>query len=426
MTKLGVCSMIIEPHVFETTLYSVRENQYTFMPPVGQTVYPVQSPAGPASSPYGAGSPPSHHHTTPSLQPKLLPQRQPPTNIQQPILPPFREGFARFEPAGPPLPSPSSLVNSRDGLPHASQESSSTVHTGGKGVTSQTDPVIQMLASRAAADHGLKSLMKVVASGKASQLQLQTFQNKLNELNEIIQKNPLQTSSFEGTSMSDNDDTKKFDKASPQEGPTGKSTLTNLPAPLPPRDPIKTEPLSSYYSQPLPIPKPKVSAPVRQDIKAVVFDFTGGTGDRFLFPKHSILEYLPGNTQVLASFLITRTGNLANSTHYKPGIEYYQPVTIRMASHNPRTLEQLAKVVAPADEVRAHMSETMAKMLRAEDGYLALRLPRGGNSSSSNSNSNEPVASEMKELSLQPNYDLPRRTYSPPNSLLPLYAAAKT
>lgn len=56
--------------------------------------------------------------------------------------------------------------------------------------------------------------------------------------------------------------------------------------------------------------------------------------------------------------------------------EYYQPVTIRIYSSNPKILEPLARVVKPADEVRKYMNEVMDRAERAPEGFLALRLPR--------------------------------------------------
>lgn len=58
--------------------------------------------------------------------------------------------------------------------------------------------------------------------------------------------------------------------------------------------------------------------------------------------------------------------------------EYYQPVTFRITSANPKVLEPLARVVKPADEVRKYMNEIMDRAERAPDGFLALRLPREG------------------------------------------------
>lgn len=58
--------------------------------------------------------------------------------------------------------------------------------------------------------------------------------------------------------------------------------------------------------------------------------------------------------------------------------EYYQPVTFRITSPNPKVLEPLARVVKPADEVRKYMNEIMDRAERAPDGFLAMRLPREG------------------------------------------------
>ena len=118
---------------------------------------------------------------------------------------------------------------------------------------------------------------------------------------------------------------------------------------------------------PPPTPKP--------DISAVVFDF--GNGDRFLFPKYSILEFVPCPTgqQVVASFLIVRKGSLAEHGG-DPELDYYQPVTIRLFIPQGRYLEALARVVAPQDEVRRYMDDVMDNMTRSEFLLLAMRLPR--------------------------------------------------
>lgn len=114
----------------------------------------------------------------------------------------------------------------------------------------------------------------------------------------------------------------------------------------------------------------------KPDISAVVFEFVGGTGDRYLFPKYSILEYLPGG-QVIASFLIVRKGSAADSPTYDPALDYYQPVTIRLWTNGSgKQLESLAKVVAPQEEVRRYMDDIMDNMTRAEYVLLAMRLPR--------------------------------------------------
>ncbi len=118
----------------------------------------------------------------------------------------------------------------------------------------------------------------------------------------------------------------------------------------------------------------------QQDASAVVFEFASGSGDRFLFPKFSILEYLPSmnGQQVIASFLIVRKGSISEYGG-DPDLDYYQPITIRLLASNHRHLELLAKVVAPVDEVRRYMDDIMNNMTRAEYVLLAMRLPRKDN-----------------------------------------------
>lgn len=113
----------------------------------------------------------------------------------------------------------------------------------------------------------------------------------------------------------------------------------------------------------------------RPDIASVVFDF--GAGDRFLFPKFSILEFLPTTSgqQVVASFLIVRRGSTSEYGG-DPELDYYQPVTIRLQTNTGRHLENLARVVAPQDEVRRYMDDVMDNMTRAEYVLLAMQLPR--------------------------------------------------
>ncbi|KJZ78155.1 hypothetical protein HIM_02193 [Hirsutella minnesotensis 3608] len=113
----------------------------------------------------------------------------------------------------------------------------------------------------------------------------------------------------------------------------------------------------------------------RPDISAVVFDF--GSGDRYLFPKYSILEFLPTKSgqQVIASFLIVRKGSISEYGG-DPNLDYYQPITIRLSTNSGRHLENLARVVAPQDEVRRYMDNVMDNMTRAEYVLLAMQLPR--------------------------------------------------
>jgi hypothetical protein len=173
---------------------------------------------------------------------------------------------------------------------------------------------------------------------------------------------------------------------------------------------MKQEPFTTYY-HPTPPPSAKPKGPVssKQAIQAIVFEFNEASGTRYLLPKNSILEYLPGNTQVLMSFLIVRKGEDAVAGKYREQKEYYQPVTFRFVADSPKLLEPLARVVAPPEEVRRQMVETMNKLEPAQDIFLATRLPRAEEETGSAEESKAPVSSHE-----------PSNCYDAPNSLLPL------
>lgn len=142
--------------------------------------------------------------------------------------------------------------------------------------------------------------------------------------------------------------------------------------PTPASQAVQQPPQQALRSKGPPPPPPK------PDISAVVFEFSGGTGDRYLFPKFSILEYIavPAGQQVIASFLIVRKGSASEYPVADPALDYYQPVTIRLFTPTGRHLEHLARVVAPQEEVRRYMDDIMDRMTRAEYVLLAMRLPR--------------------------------------------------
>ncbi|KAI4126265.1 MAG: hypothetical protein LQ347_005037 [Umbilicaria vellea] len=414
MVKLGICSMIIEPHVFETTLFTVREPQLTFLPPIGQPMappvqqhgYPYHHPAYPAPPSYAQGQYQTGRQTPSSHQPAIKPQQP----LSQGSFPPYQ---------GAPQPPISSG--------QAASATSTVASPQNQVAKPNPDPVIQMLATKAATDHDLKALMRVVASGKASQTQLGIFQGHIDELNGILQSrnNMPQPQSLQNAPTpgdAPHEQTGQPSALARQTAPVPPSAPPPAPAPTPGSAqgpflvaPIKSEPLSQYYSQPPPPIKAKGPIPHKADINAIVFEFTGGTGDRFLFPKNSILEYLPGGTQVVASFVITRKGDTCTSGSYKKTTNYYQPVTIRLSTHNPRTLEPLARVVAPADDVRKRMNDIMDRMTPAESVYLAIRLPRG---ESGKDLEEEDLSENLEQESVRP-------TYSPPNTLVPLKYRAK-
>ncbi|KAK0649038.1 hypothetical protein B0T16DRAFT_324224 [Cercophora newfieldiana] len=122
---------------------------------------------------------------------------------------------------------------------------------------------------------------------------------------------------------------------------------------------------------------PKVYQP-KSDVMAVCLEFFGGSGDRFLFPKFSIVEDVPSpkGQVVVVSFLIVRKGSMSEYPAADPELDYYQPVTISIFAPTGRYLDHLFRVVAPQEEVRRYMDDIMDNMTRAEYVLLAMRLPR--------------------------------------------------
>ena len=224
-----------------------------------------------------------------------------------------------------------------------------------------------MLAERAATDQNLKGLMRVVADGQASADQLKQFQAHIDELTKLLRAREAAAAAPA--------------PASTHNAPAPNSARPPAPAPAARPPPPMANGRPEHHVQPPPLPQPQALRskgplpPSKPDISAVVFEFAGGSGDRFLFPKYSILDYLPGG-QVIASFLIVRKGSAADSKKYDPALDYYQPITIRLYAHQGRQLDALAKVVAPPEEVRKYMDDIMDNMTRAEYVLLAMRLPR--------------------------------------------------
>lgn len=418
MAKLGGCSMIIEPHVFDVTLYSVRETQYTFLPPAGQPPNPTSLHNSPFNPKLPAPPPPTY---AAPIRPISDNRNGSAENTLPPVLPPFNEGFAKFDPQGPSqsLPGPSSLLH-----PHHSPRPAS------HDTTVSTDPVITMLAARAATDDDLKTLMKIVAQGTASPDQLKAFQRHIDELNMIIQSQkslPLPNPNPSAHPL-DNQSLTQLPPSTPAHPP--RPAPNPLSGPHPPK--VKTEPLSQYYSQPPPSSlKAKSHAPSRPDISAIVFDFTAGTGDRYLLPKHSIVEYLPGNAQAILSFLLIRTGATAAAAvggggrYYRDQVEYYEPVTVRLSAHglNSRVLEPLGRAVAPAEEVRRYMGDVMGRMERAEEVRLVMRLPRVGEGGGGGTGEKE--KEKEKGGDGGEGEERLKGFYGPPDTLLPLRLARK-
>ena len=403
MTKLGICSMAIEPHTFEVTLYTVKEPRATYQAPLAQPPFST-NPSGP---------PQGNTSGAPTAAAPFPGQRS--LSNTQATLPNFRDGFAHFDPHGPPPPIYHPFASSQNSsrpqniTPSNLPPFSSTSRPTSK---NSPDPVIQMLATRAASDHSLKALMKVVASGRATQTELREFQNHIDELNTEISagRGPPSSRDQGALDQSASGELSTSTTTYPKAGQASYNTVANYSSPFQrPSLPIQLE--TPIYSQYAPPSKSKTTTQYKSDISAIVFDF-GGKGDRFSFPRFSILEYLPGGTQVIVSFLIIRKGGEASSGSYKDHMSYYQTVTLRLSSPQPRTLEPLSRVVAPVDEVRQYMNDVFDKMKPAETVYLATRLPRA----------KESEAMDLDKANITSEKTLIKPVYSPPSFIVPMAA----
>lgn len=421
MSKLGSCTLIIEPHFFEATLYTVKERPPAVIPPpIPQLPAPHQS------------SPPDMRYSSFTQSPSLRPHNYNTSasgnslsshgqqKSAQPSLPGCKEAFTPFRPDGPPplhqnpFATPTSVsVPDIGAINH-------TTLVGGQSKDEKPDQdlFIKLLAMRAASNSELKALMKIVSTGNASQQQLDEFQVHVDSLHEHL-------SACNKPSQPAKDPPAVAQCPNAQQVPSQHSVAsTTIPRPLPVKIselnkqyassvyPIKQEPSPQYFSRYTQPSRPKSLAAQKPEISAIVFDLGGG-GDRFLFPRFSILEYIPGGTQVIVSFLIIKKGGVAAFKGYKDSTSYYQPVTMRLMAQNPRVLEPLARVVAPPDEVKTHMNSVFDTMNRAENVFLAVQLPRVSESAN--------METEDRDVSFDSS-KLIRSYYSPPDTVVPIRA----
>lgn len=377
MTKIGPVTISADPHTFEATMFAVKASVTSGPMPIQQNMYRPIIQYGP---PGGMMPPPPP--TPPPVQQKPVPPPQP---IQQ--IPPSPQDVHMTNASSPP-PAAAYQTNppTMNGQPspmstNKPYQSQPTNGHAPSQPTGRSDPVIQMLAERAATDPDLKALMKTVANGEATPDQLRKFQSHIDELTRIQKAReearmmqraaqaPQATPPTSGTPAPQANGNTAARPAPPTPTPAApKPSPVSTPTPIKPESHnVPSQPQALRSKGPVPSTKP--------DITNVVFEFAGGNGDRYQFPRHSILEYLPGG-QVIASFLIVRKGSSADSPSYDPELDYYQPITIRLYAYQGRQLEALQKVVAPLEEVRRYMDDVMDHATRAEYVLLAMRLPK--------------------------------------------------
>jgi len=383
MTKLGSCSITVEPHTFEATMYAIKDPNpkplLTAVPPQQQMYRPIIQ-----YGPPGGVMPP-----TPPPAPVQPVQQKPPPPIQQASP---RSQDVQMGNTAPPPPnnpftqSPQVLGTLPNGTRPAPIQTSAPTTTSQPAppptpVGKSTDPVIQMLAERAATDPSLKALMRIVANGEATSEELKRFQSHIDELTELTRaqkaRQAAEAAPPPATQAPPTPQTAPQANGSiPQKStsaPVSNATPPIKVAPTPP--PPALTPTPQFQPQPQALRSKGPVPSSKPDISGLVFEFSGGNGDRYSFPKFSILETRP-NGEVIVSFLIVRKGSSSDCPSYDPELDYYQPITIRLYAHQPRQLDALQKIVAPPEEVRRYMDDVMEKATRAEYVLLAMRLPR--------------------------------------------------
>lgn len=364
MIKLGTCTIIVEPHIFEATLYTVKDS-------IPRNIAPVEVKMPRPVLQYGPSSEMSQQASDIKSQSNLHePLENNSLHINKSVLktqetPGTSVNDVSTSPKSNPDP-----INCDKRSENKTVQSPKEVNSAPK----SADPVIQMLAQRAATDADLQYLMGKVANGQATTEQLKKFKRHINEVTTIQQERQEQLRLKTNESESSQVSTDGLMAAPPKIQVQPSTSLANPST--------TTQPAQSQTNPPALNSKESPSSN-KSDVTGVVLEFSNGNGDRYSFPKFSILEFIPCSNQVIVSFLIIRKGSDAETPLYNPELDYYQPMTIRLYAHQTRILDALRKAVESPENVRAWMNKVMEECQRAEYVLLAMRLPREISHSSS-------------------------------------------
>ncbi|KAK2623616.1 hypothetical protein QTJ16_006797 [Diplocarpon rosae] len=356
MTKLGSCTITVEPHIFDATMYAIKDTSPK--PPPVPPAQPMYRPIIQYGPPGGVMPPPK--------PPPTLPVQQ---NTSTPI--PHTSNSPHDPQMQGASPAPITNIQHRPTpLQTSTSAPSNNQAPPQTPVGKSTDPVIQLLAERAATDPSLKALMRIVANGEATAEELKKFQSHIDELTQLTRAQKEREVAEAAQSLP------TIEPVQPAPNPQIQHVhLPHVPVQAPNPPPPPPAPVSQFQPQPQALRSKGPVPNAKPDISGIAFEFTGGNGDRYAFPKFSILESRAGG-EVIASFLIVRKGSSSDSPTYDPDLDYYQPITIRLFAQQGRQLDALHKVVAPAEEVRRYMDEIMDTATRAEYVLLAMRLPK--------------------------------------------------
>lgn len=406
MQKLGNATITIEPHTFDAVFYTVRDplapasyyrhpNQHTakaaFPPPPQYGIYcpPASAPRPPASTPQAVARPASASAVGIKQEEGTKPTAAATHSATPPTAPPASR-------EGPPAPAASPPKGN-------------------------SDPVIQMLAARAATNTRLKELMKVVATSKASPEQLKEFQSHIDEFNAVIRRQEAERAGREREHQSPpqpaptsaalpqldgSADTRPEPKPSttpvhasspPAAHPATYNSTASLPRPPPGSSGLSPSPFPAGARGPIP-PYMTYAPPPRPEaiIKHIVMELTSAPSstqpacpDRWLFPEYAVLDMRYGGLEMICSFFVERTGSQILSAtagdsgesatwqaKWKADQEYFQPVTMTVKATNHRTIETIARAAKSLPTVQSYMKQVMEKKTRAPPACLVHQLPR--------------------------------------------------
>ncbi|KAF8477325.1 hypothetical protein BDZ91DRAFT_844004 [Kalaharituber pfeilii] len=392
---------------------------------VMSNVVPSSANASSSSQPPGAQVPPTPIAANQSPQGQSFPIQGAPTG---PVSSTSAASLNVPPPVSSQLPTSNQLPSSSQIKPAASV--SAPAPTGPPQPPNRPDPVIQLLATKAATDPDLKALMRIVAGGNASQEELKIFQQHIDELTpaanaikakqaeedqqallrwqqqqqqqqqqlqqhqQLLQQQRQQQQYIQQPQQFQVNQQHKLQQ--PQTYPNHSQSVPSLSAAG--AQPVLQAPYTNQYytyTQRMDTQyhsvkhRPSHQAPAAPKIvhySDIVFEFVHSNhGDRFLFPKNSILEYRDNGCTVLASFLILKNVKQTDSSE----TEFYEPMTVYLKSQNPKVLEHFQRTVADPEVVRSYMKDIMAKRQRAVKSWPVYRLKRVQRSGDSADSGNE-------------------------------------
>jgi hypothetical protein len=458
MSRIGECTMIIDPLFFQVIFYTVPEY------PHQATHKPTTSYYRPAPQ-YSASS--NLTFTTPYNPPKQV------GTMQQPQTPSTSPAPTRAPVLSAAHPQSYQSNSQQQTQPVRAPAVPSPRPNAGLQPTSSPapDPVIHMLAQRAGTDTKLKAVMKIVAAGKATPEQLQYFQGHIDELTNLLEARQKAAASKQ-TQQSQSPVAHTSSAGPPKPStPVHQGTMAQSLRPPPTTSSAQPRPPGANVQQPQTYNRPTMPiksqyqpppVPAKPAFRHLYFEFIDGPGDRLYFPENTILEILPGSRQVRFSFIVIKPSAaesvLPSSKPAKPqhsagpepapsskqspdtpsvsqnptetktadvlpqdkSVEgssskdpaqptatqdavpvppseskadketaanpskkgVYQCVTGTLLCDDYKLLDALQRAVRPPDEVRKYMNHIFDTVERAENRYLALRLPKSSENTS--------------------------------------------